>query len=265
MGEPVDRVTPQPEHNAPVEWALADSTGPVTVRATGVDDVAAVSRLDRRRLVSIEVPLHLAAAAWPEGVPLDVVLSEPAREAAHLYDLNPVARQRPVRVTVPGRAGLATAARIAMALQLPVRLLVVQPSPGLLAELHEVLDLYLHGPQTSAPVEFFQSALACALHGDAPPAWMALELDPDWFPRVDDADVHAWPPQRAGFVREHLAQLVSAGSECATCPFREWCQGYFKWPDAGYDCGGVKELLARVGESAVQLARDLNDAPSAGR
>jgi hypothetical protein len=242
-----------------VEWALAHATGPVVVRAATAGDVAGVSRLDLSRIVSIEVPLHLAGAAWPDGVPLDVLIDDPATEAPALYALNHVARQRPVRVTIPGRKGIAVAVRIAMALQLPVRLLAVQPSPEVLGELHEALELYLHGPQTSAPVEFFQSALANRLHGDAPPAWVALELDPDWFPRVDDdRAVSAWPPRQPGFVQARLASLVNAGGECATCRFRDWCQGFFKWPDPAYACDGVVRLLARVEESAGQLARDLD-------
>jgi hypothetical protein len=228
------------------------------VRASDADDVAAVARLDPGRIVSIEVPLHLAGAAWPDGVPLDVVLDEPAGQAASLYALNPVARQRPVRVTVPGRPGLARAARIAMALQFPVRLLALQPSSEVLSELDEVLEVYLHGAQTSAPVEFFQSALAWRLRGDAPPAWIALEADPDWFPRIEEAG--AGPALPPGFVQVRFTRLVEEGAECASCRFREWCQGFFKWPDPSYACGGVTRLLARVEESAGQLSRDLDEA-----
>jgi hypothetical protein len=246
----------------PVEWAIARPTGPVVVRVTTADDLAAVSLLDRGRVVSVELPLHLAGVAWPEGVPLDVVLEDPAREAAGLYGLNPVARQRPVRVTIPGRPGLARASRIAMALQLPVRLLALQPSPEELAELEDVLEVYLHGAQASTPVEFFQSALAWWLGGDAPPAWVALELDPDWFPWVGGtrAQAHARPPAEPGFVSARLARLVDAGAECESCRFRQWCQGFFKWPDPAYACDGVTRLLGRVEESAAQLARDLDEA-----
>lgn len=249
-------------HNVPVAWAHAHATGPVVVRAATAGDLAAVSRLDATRLVGVEVPLYRAAAAWPDGVPIDVVLQDPAREAASLYALHPIARQRPVRVTIPGRPGLAKASKIAMALQLPVRLLALQPSPEVLTELEDALEVYLHGAQTSAPVEFFQSALAWWLHGDAPPAWVALELDPDWFPRIDAGNSGAdqWPPPEPGFVTARLEHLVGGGAECAPCRYREWCQGFFKWPDPAYCCSGVTRLLARVEEGAAQLARDLDEA-----
>lgn len=251
-------------HNAPVGWALAHPAAPVVVRATTAEEVVVVSSLHPERIVAIEVTPGLAGAEWPEGVPLDVVLEDPAREAAGLYALNAIARRRAVRVTIPGRPGIARAARVAMALQLPVRLLTPQPSPGVLAELDEVLELYLHGPQTAAPVEFLQSALACCLHGDAAPAWIALEVDPYWFPRVDGeaTETPAWPPPVAepGFLQARLAGLVEAGAECAACRFREWCQGFFKWPEPAYACAGVVRLLARIEESAAQLARDLDEA-----
>jgi len=58
-----------------------------------------------------------------------------------------------------------------------------------------------------------------------------------------------------------LASLVEAGAECATCRFREWCQGFFKWPDPAYRCdGGMIPLLARIEDSAAQLSRDLDEA-----
>jgi len=167
-----------------------------------------------------------------------------------------------MRVTIPGRPGIARAARIAMALQLPVRLMTIQPSPGVLAELDEVLETYLHDPQTNAPVEFFQAALAWLLHGDAPPLWVALELDPDWYRRVaeDGERENESPAQQPGFVRRWLQSLVQARSECETCRFREWCEGFLKWADTSYHCAGVKRLLARIKESAVQITRDLEEA-----
>lgn len=264
VGQPVTPAgsRPQPEHHAPVGWALAHPTGPVVLGVTTVGELPAVRGLAPERIVAIELPLRLADAEWPDGVPLDVVLEDPAGEAASLYTLNTISRQRPVRITIPGRRGLARASRIAMALGFPVRLLTPQPSADVLADLHEVLKVYLHGAQTSAPVEFLQSALAWWLHGDSPPAWITLELDPDWFAHVDTDAVNASasPACEPGFVQAHLAPLVDAGAECASCRFRAWCQGFFKWPVAAYDCGGIVRLLTRVEESAAQLARDLDDA-----
>ena len=152
------------------------STGPLVVRVESADDVMTCRGLDLDRVVWVETPLHLAKADFPEGAPLDVMVADPAREAAGLYALTSVRNGHPVRVTIVGRPGVARAARIAMALQFPVRLLVQQPPSEVLAELDGVVEQYLHGSQTSAPVEFLQSALAWWLHGDAPSPWTALEL-----------------------------------------------------------------------------------------
>jgi hypothetical protein len=231
------------------------------VRVTDPADVARLREIDPERVPWFEVPPHLVGQAWPDTAALDVVLDDPAHQAAGVYEFARVAGARPLRVTIAGRAGIARAARIAMALHLPVRLMAWQPAPDVLAELHDVLDIYLHDSHTTAPVEFLQSLLAWHLHGDAPPIWFALEVDPDWFPRVDDDAVNgnAWPPAEPGFVQRRLAGLVEAGAECATCRFREWCRGFFKWPDPSYGCAGIVEFLARVEQSAAQLARDLDE------
>jgi hypothetical protein len=228
---------------------------------TDVAEVARVPEIDPSRVPWFEVPPPLVGQAWPDTAALDIVLDDPARQAAGLYDLVRVRAERPLRVTIAGRPGIGRAARIAMALQLPVRLMLRQPTPAVIAELHEVLDAYLHDSQTTAPVEFLQSLLASCLHREAPPIWFALEMDPAWFPRVGDAgeESDAWPPAEADFVARWFDTLVGSGAECATCRFGDWCRGFFKWPDPSYGCASVIELLARVEQSAVQLARDLDE------
>lgn len=264
MDQPVDAPDPRPQPvcNVPADLVCSVPAGPLIVRVGDAGAVSTVAGLPLDRLVWLEVPLHLAEYAWPRGAPLDVVLEEPAREASGLYRLTRVLGDHPVRVTIPSRPGLARAARIAMALHLPVRLVTTQPAPSVLAELDDVLDGYLHDSQTSAPVEFLQAALAWLLHGDAPPLWIALELDPAWYPRVgmpDQANDDG-APAAPGVVSEWLERLVTDGAECADCRFRTWCQGFFKWPDPAYACDGVTRVLARLEDTAAALARDLDQA-----
>ena len=266
MGQPLSAATGGPEPalpviKVPVRWAEAHPTGPLIVRVSDRSGVLTTQKIPLDRIVWIEVPLALADAAWPVGAPLDVVLHDPARDAAGLYALDRVRRDHPVRVTIPGCPGIARSARIAMALQLPVRLLTYQPSAQVLTELDEVLDIYLHDSRATAPAEFLQSALAWCLFGDAPSPWMALELDPDWYPQLGaDSGPAAGPPPEPGFVSRRLAELTAAGAECATCRLRVWCRGFFKWPNPAYDCAGVTKLLARLEESAVRLSQDLDEA-----
>lgn len=265
MGQQVNGAPAPPERvlSVPLRDARAHPAGPLVARVTEADDVSRAGDLPLDRLVWIEVPLPLAEAPWPVGAPLDVVVLDPVREAAGLYVLDRVRRHHPVRVTVAGRPGLGRGARLAMALQLPVRLMALQPSPEVLADLDEVLEIYLHDSQANAPVELLQSALAWSLFGDAPSAWAALELDPDWHLRLghDGASVPAvCPPREPGFVSRWTSGLVEGGAECATCRHREWCRGFFKWPDAAYDCAGVVRLLGRIEENAARLSRDLDEA-----
>jgi hypothetical protein len=219
------------------------------------------------RVAWIETTVALAATEWPPGIGLDLVLTDPARDAPLLYDVARLRHQRPLRVTIDGVPGVATAARIAMALQLPLRLRVQQPTEATVAELAAVLDGYLHDPRATAPVEFFHSALARRLHGTPLTLWTALERDPALHRQVADdggPDPQA-PPHDDRFVAAHLARLIAEDAECVRCRFQELCAGYFKWPDSSYECAPVVGLLGQLDDAANALERDLADAAELAR
>ena len=212
------------------------------------------------------------SGAWTEAaqddsdVPLDVVLSDPALEFSDLYRLVDACAVRDIRVTVRAAPGLLKAVQLAAALRLPVRVLPGQPTPEALLELNEALSLYLYGPMVEAPVEFFHSLLATMSAADADSLWMILEEDPAAFLHYDN-DGNAKLPRSgrvesvevssAEFVENHLKKLVEQGAECATCPWQQPCRGYFKWPDPGYSCAGVKHLFSVIRAAADEIGRDL--------
>jgi hypothetical protein len=212
--------------------------------------------------------------AWTEAaqgdseVPLDVVLSDPASEFSDLYRLVDACAVRDIRVTMPAVPGLLKAVKLAAALGIPIRVLPGQPSDEVLAELGEALDLYLHGPMVEAPVEFFHTLLATMSDPGADSLWMILEEDPAAFLHYD-ANGYARLPSSgafewvgispADFVQYHLRRLVEQGTECATCPWRQPCCGYFKWPDPAYSCQGVKQLFSTIQAAADEIAQDLAD------
>ena len=212
------------------------------------------------------------SAAWTEAaqgdshIPLDVVLSDPASEFSDLYRLVDACAVRDVRVTMPAAPGLLKAVKLAAALRLPVRVLPGQPTAEALAELREVLDLYLHGPMVEAPVEFFHTFLATLSGADAESLWMVLEEDPAAFIHYD-TEGHARLPGSGGlewtgkspveFVEDRLRSLIDQGAECATCPWQQPCRGYFKWPDPGYSCEGIKALFSIIQAAADEIGRDL--------
>lgn len=262
MGQPLRRrrsvgeslIRPEPIVSIPAEAAGEHPAGALIIRAAKAGDARLLNRIRPERIVWIEAPLALSAEAWPPGAGLDVSLADPASEAPQLYTLLQMRDVRPLRVTIPVLPGVARAARIAMALQLPLRLLALQPSAEAMTELQAVLHSYLHDSQTTASVQPFEAALAYWLHGDAPSAWAALDLDPALIRRL---------PGEAGadFVEAHLRSMMENRAECANCPFLGWCAGFFKWPDAQYACEpAVKPLLAAIRESADRIGRDLREA-----
>lgn len=187
-------------------------------------------------------------------IPLDVILSDPASEFSALYRLADVRIVREVRVTIPVLPGFLKALRLAASLQLPVRLLPGQPGPEALAGLHEAARFYLHDPMVEAPVEFFHSVFAALRGLGEGTLWTFLEQDPAIYPQLDEEGRVLHPPD---FVESQLARLLHEGAECATCHWQQLCAGYFKWPDARYDCTGVKNLLASLESAADEMARDL--------
>jgi hypothetical protein len=266
VGEPIaaDDGRPVPILSVPVARAAAHPEGPLVVRVSSADEAARVGEVPPGQVVWVETTVELAGSGWPPGVGLDVLVTDPAQEAAALYAVARLRHERPLRVTIPVMPGVEKAARVAMALQLPVRLDARQPTAAAVAELGPVLEAYLHDPQATEPVEFFHSGLAHGVHGVPATLWSALERDPAFHQRVSDdgtADPHE-PPHDEGFVAAHVSRLVAAGADCARCRVRGFCAGYFKWPEPEYDCGPVIGLLDELEAASGRLSRDLDEAGS---
>jgi hypothetical protein len=208
-----------------------------------------------------------SAARGTSEIALDVVLSEPASEFSGLYKLVDVCAVRDVRVSMPATPGFLKAVKLAVSLRLPVRILPGQPTAELLAELTEALEFYLHEPMVEVPVEFFHSLLGSACGADTGSLWMILEEDPAAFLHYADDGNRRLPRSSerfsdetslGAFVESHFESLVGQGAECATCPWREVCRGYFKWPDPTYACRGVKRLFSIIDAAADEIGRDLS-------
>ncbi len=195
--------------------------GALILRVTNPGDVPRVADVDPRRVVWVETPVGLAGSDWPPGIGLDLRVVEPGTEAALLYAVAHVANERPLRVTIPVERGVAKAARVAMALHLPVRLAAQQPTPAAVAELASVLEAYLHDSQATEPVEFFHSALAHDVHGVPTTLWMAVERDPAFHQRMAEdgtADPREPPPDE-GFVAAHLSGVDRGRGGVRDVPF----------------------------------------------
>jgi hypothetical protein len=208
----------------------------------------------------------IEAAHSGSDVSLDLILANPSSEFSDLYKVVDTCRVHDLRVTIQAGPGLLKAVKLAAALRFPIRVLPGQPKAGVLAELKEVLDFYLHEPAVEAPVEFFHSLLAGSHGADTGSLWMILEEDPAAFLQYDINGQAKLPrsglfgsveSSPAEFVENHLKSLVEQGAECATCPWHQSCRGYFKWPDPAYSCNGIKELFSVIQAAADEMARDL--------
>jgi hypothetical protein len=201
-----------------------------------------------------ELEPWLLAAQGSVPIPLDVVVDDPASGYSALYRLVDVRNARDVRVTIPAKPGFFKAVRLAVSLQLPVRLLPGQPDAMILTELSQALEFYLRDPLVETPVEFFHSTLAACRGLDDGSLWSILEHDPA---EVSPRDEGGQPLLPSNFVESHLRRLIDDASECAGCRWQSFCRGYFKHPDPTYDCAGIKKLLGAVEAVGDEMTRDL--------
>ena len=195
-------------------------------------------------------------ADWGDGLAVDLVMVDPVAELPWLYRCTGLLARHPVRVTIPFLPGLARAVKLAVSLGFAVRLMGHRPETEAVAEARQVLDLYLHNPTVSQPVEPFHGVLLAFLH-DAPVAlWSLLEQDPAELSVVDDRG-QALSDQGPASVTVFRDTLVAAGAECRGCQWLSICGGYFKWPGADYACTDVKQLLADIHAAAAELRQGL--------
>jgi hypothetical protein len=158
--------------------------------------------------------------------PIEIVLTHPSSEFSKLYRYAQYADKHPICIVIPVVPGFRKAVVIAAALQFTVRLDPGQPDPTLLPELMECLDLYLHDRTVRHPIEFFHSSLYALYHGAKITLW----------------DIHG-----------KSRGCNPLQDECAACEYVRHCDGFFKSPDTGYCCNGVKEILAKLSEAASEL------------
>lgn len=203
---------------------------------------------------------------WGESVPVDIVMRHPA-EFPRLYRFADLLENHPVRVSIPVAPGCYKAVKLTVALNFAVKLVITQqPDQTLIEELAQVLDLYLHRPNVTQPVDYFHSTFMSFYHGEGRTLWSIQEEDPTVIRYVTDEGEETISPRLEGItvrenygpvVAEYQRTLLAEKGECEACEFWDNCGGYFKWPDKEYRCDGVKSLFRTLKEAAGELQREL--------
>ena len=219
------------------------------------------------QLTSLTVELDLdPLLSWNCALPIDVLVRNPAAEYPLLYHFSRLLDKHPVRFSIPVKKGFVKAVRLALALGFSVKLEVGQPDVCLIAEMAEVLDLYLHRSEVSQPVEYFHSTFLSFFHQrQSPNLWFVQEEDPEHFRFITNEGVETVSP-RFGETEWKALKLIPGAqqtaptlnkTECDGCEFFETCGGYFKWPNREFDCEGIKTLFSRLNLAAEELRNDL--------
>jgi len=236
--------------------------------------ILAVEDLDRIvavQLLSLAVDSE-ALNAWSPGLPVELVMSDPASEYPLLYRHTNLLDNHPVRAVVPVQPGFIKAVKVAVSLDYAVQLVMEQPEPALIEELSATLEFYLRHPTVAQPVEFFHGTLLGFYHDDPIPLWIVLEEDPRYLRNVADDGVESRYGRLAGSnatlpapdaeLDVWMEQVLAASEDCRNCEFLRSCGGYFKWPRQDYDCAGIKRLFGQLQTAALELRRDLTRAPT---
>lgn len=217
-------------------------------------------------LTSIEVdpdPLM----TWASALPIDVLVRNPAVEYPFLYNFSKLLDKHPVRASIAVMNGFVKAVRLALALGFSVKLEVGQPDASLIAEMTEVLDLYMRRSEVSQPVEYFHNTfLSFFNRHQSSNLWSVQEEDPELFRFITNEGAERvslrfgeidWKDLEPIFAAQRMESTLSEKTECDGCEFREPCGGYFKWPNREFDCEGVKTLFSRLNLAAEELRNDL--------
>ena len=205
-------------------------------------------------------------AHWEVGIPVDIVVSDPASEYRFFYNFSKLVNSRAVRVTIAARPGFLKAVKLALALHFAVKLDVGQPDSAIIEEMTGALELYLYRTSVSEPIEYFHSIFLSLYEDEPVNLWVVQEEDPEYFRFVGDNGVETLSPRLAGINLEAVSRNrenisrdggLYSSHECLKCEFRASCGGYFKWTDNSYDCTGVKTIFSALSAAAVALREDV--------
>jgi len=204
---------------------------------------------------------------WASALPIDVLVRKPGVEYPFLYNFSKLLDKHPVRISIPVENGFVKAVRLALALGFSVKLEVGQPDTSLIAEMAEVLDLYIRRSEVSQPVEYFHSTfLSFFNRKQYSNLWFVQEEDPEQFRFVTNEGVETvsprfgktdWKDLKLILAARQTRSTLTEKAECDSCEFLETCGGYFKWPNQEFDCEGIKTLFSRLNLAAEELRNDL--------
>jgi hypothetical protein len=249
--------------------ALADSYQgqPVILRFTDFAETAVFTRAMATTADILYISLQgnteqpLSPALLQSGIPLDYRLTADNNHAAILYRLAGKLQDSDLRISLPMRSGFSKTVQLATALNFAVKLEYLTPFPGLINELRQVIDIYLHQSTVSQPIDFLHSLLISFIHDYPGNLWQILEEDPAYYCFVSDQGKQLLPGRltpgklsfpAASFAARHQEIIRTADSECASCAYIDRCGCYFKWPDQTVSCRENKfQLVFSILEQAA--------------
>jgi hypothetical protein len=270
------KVTNTISYNIPASLVAAFRGRKVIVRSPGEAEIVQnitdgdLENVSFIKLLSLNGEIG-ALMGWGQGIPVDLVVSDPCRDLPLLYRYAPLLAVHPVRVSVPLVPGFGNVVKLAVSLNFAVKVEGGQPDESLTDEMQRTARFYLHQTAVSEPVEFFHSLFLAFFHRDPVTLWTIQGEDPSLNRFITDRGEETMPGRLAGveasrgfsaFLHELRDGLATEKGECAGCEFLMQCMGYFKWPRREYRCHTVKALMLTLRSAAEELRADMASLPS---
>lgn len=246
----------QPVYNIPLACLDRYRDKPLIVRADESHElVTSIPDPENIHLLYVQIPSSSnveALANWGLGVPIDVLMQDPAVDFGSLYRHAKLLDKHPVRISICVSSGFLKALKVATALRFAVKLVMQQPSQQVIPELLDAANFFLHRGEVCHPIEFFNSLMLAFFHREPTSIWHIQEEDIDEFLYVpsDGLEKRIDTPER---------KKLTANDDCNSCHYLQHCQGYFKRGGPDFDCSGVRTIFATLKSAAEELRTDLHE------
>ena len=184
---------------------------------------------------------------WASALPIDVLVQNPAVEYPLLYNFSKLLDKHPVRISIPVKNGFVKAVRLALALGFSVKLEVGQPDASLIAEMAEVLDLYLHRSEVSQPVEYFHSTfLSFFNHKQSSNLWFVQEEDPEQFRFITNEGAETVSPRFGEIDWKDLESILPLSENGSTLKRRSATAASSSKRAADISSGRTRNLIVKA-------------------
>ena len=262
-------------YNVPLALLSSYSDQDIVIRSSNCSAlVEAVAQVEWERINSVQLLSTSGRLAGlrhlPPSLRIDLCVTDVLAGSDRVIAWSRALDGHPVRVVVPVIAGFSKVVKAALRAGLRVKLEIDQPDSSLVNELMDSLAFFIREPYVKEPVDLFYGVFRSFLTKQVESLWRIQEEHPSSHRYVTDSGEVtlakrlsniACTSDVATLLADHKLNLFGTKTECCTCRFFCRCEGYFKLPQAVFNCSEIKKFFKLVEDYAAELRKDLSELP----